>query len=714
MSWNLRRRLNLSNLLYIIGVNLNSPVSRIPQFSTPVAVENHSLLSPHRFQIPFSRFTISSNYSVSNLSIGKGFDLTDKDDVASQDNGVSDTDIDDGVTTEDDDDTVQSDARDEKLDHNIGVILDILKGKGEESSSPTPADARNKLDECEISASSELVIEVLSRTRNNWEIAFMFFLWAGKQPGYVHSLRIYHSMISILAKKRKFDTAWGIIEEMKRGRNGESLVTINTLLIMIRRYSAVHDVGSAINAFHAMKLFGFQAGIEEFQKLLAALCRYKNVQDAEHLLFSNRNTFKLQTKSFNIILNGWCNVIGSPREGQRFWKVMTERRIKLDVVSYSSIISSYSKSNKLKDVLRLYDRMKSMGIAPDRKVYNAVIHALAKGGMLKESLNLLKAMEKEGIAPNTVTYNSLIKPLSRARKRDDARLVFDEMLHRKLQPTIRTFHALLRLQRNGEDIYLLLDKMKETGCEPNKDTFIMLIRKFCRWGQVDNVFKLWGEMNERGMNDDSTSYIVLIHGLFLNGKLEEAHKVYVEMKDRSLIPDAKTDELIQTWLSNKETAELRALDSSFGSFFDIGAETPKPRAKIHRLDRERDIQKQPETRKVVKERGFSFWETQPTIAFCLDPQMETSVVGAMDSMVLCDIRLVDLPPVKYPVIVSQGVVEAIRPFEGDLLHLRQALPRGTSPSKSSMASSCTFIPTPGKRRCTTEVHTDAIAKEEAH
>lgn len=465
-----------------------------------------------------------------------------------------------------DDDEIESKqpgVRNEKFNDDVAVILGSLRSIGskgnlpefEHSASEMPvisgADVTNKLNQCGVTVTSELVVEVLSRTRNDWEVAFTFFLWAGKHTGYAPIVREYHSMISILAKRRKFDTAWSLIDEMRQ----RGIVNPNTLLIMIRRYCAVHDIASAINTFHAFKRFNFHLGIEEFHKLLSALTRYKNVQDAEHLLFSNQNTYPFNTKSFNIILNGWCNVIGSPREANRFWRLMIDQGIKLDVVSYSSIISSCTKSNRLKEVLRLFEKMKEMNIDPDRKVYNAVIHALAKGGHAKEAFNLLRTMQDKGITPNAATYNSLIKPLCKARKRDEARSLFGEMLNQGLRPTIRTLHAFLHIQRTEEEIFRLLDKMKELGCHPNKDTYLLLIRKFCRWQQLDNVFKLWNEMAENGWNDDEASYITLIHGLFLNGNLEEAHKIYSEMKEKSLLPDPKTNELIQTWLSNKQTAE---------------------------------------------------------------------------------------------------------------------------------------------------------------
>lgn len=488
------------------------------------------------------------------------------------------------------------------LAQDVKTILDILRGPG-----CRPSEIKFKLEHCNITVSSELVAEVLSRSRNDWEAAFTFFLWAGKQPNYAHGVREYHSMIYILGKMRKFDTALTLIEEMRRGNGGPSLVTPQTLLIMIRRYCAVHDVARAINTFYAYKRFNFQVGLEEFQSLLSALCRYKNVQDAEHLLFCNKNAFPFNTKSFNIILNGWGNVIVSPRHAERIWQEMGKRGIQYDVVSYASIISCYSKTSKLYMVFRLFDQMKKMKIAPDRKVYNAVIHALVKGRLVKEAVHLLRTMEDNSISPDVVTYNSLIKPLCKVRKIDEAKEMLDEMLQRGLSPTIRTYHAFFRILKTNEEVFELLGKMREQGCHPTTETYLMLIRKFSRWRQLDIVFKLWSEMCENGVNPDRSSYIVLIHGLFLNGKLEEAYKYYNEMQEKGFPPEPKTNEMLRAWVSGKQVTEDQMSDLEH-SKLEIGTLRKNVKATPSKLDKEKDFLRQPETRRVIRERGFSFWE----------------------------------------------------------------------------------------------------------
>jgi len=335
------------------------------------------------------------------------------------------------------------------------------------------------------------------------------------------------------------------------------------VLLLIRRHCAERDVAGAVAAFRALPNFGFRPGVAEFHGLLSGLCRYKNVQDAEHLLMSSQKEFPFETKSFNIVLNGWCNIIGSVREAKRFWNAMGNLGIDRDVVSYGSMISCFSKSGSLDSVMKLFNRMKEAGIAPDRKVYNAVVYALAKGRCVEEAKMLFQTMEEKKVAPDTATFNSLIGPLCKARRVQQAMETFHAMLGRGLPPSVRTFHALLNVARPS-DVFDLLLRMKELRCEPEMDTYIMLIRKFCRWRQYESVEKLWSAMPANGLSPDRSAYIVLIHGLFLNGRLEEASKYYEEMKAKGFAPEQKTQEMIQAWLAGRELAKASASGCSKG------------------------------------------------------------------------------------------------------------------------------------------------------
>ncbi|XP_020181125.4 pentatricopeptide repeat-containing protein At5g15010, mitochondrial [Aegilops tauschii subsp. strangulata] len=414
------------------------------------------------------------------------------------------------------------------------------------------------LEQCGAAASETLVVAALSRLRNSWAAAHAAFRWAAArgrpQPGYAPGRHACHSMLAILARHRRFDDARALLDEMRR----RSLASPRAVLLLIRRYCAARDVASAIAAFRALPSFGIEPGVVQFHGLLGALCRYKNVKDAEHLLLSSEREFPFETKGFNIVLNGWCNMVCSVREAKRFWTVMELRGVARDVVSYGSMISCFSKAGSLDSVMKLFNRMKEAGIVPDRKVYNAVVHALAKGRCVDEARALVRSMEEKGVTPDTATYNSLIRPLCKARQVQEAREMFDEMVGRGLLASVRTFHALFDVATSPTEVFDLLDKMKTLHCEPEMDTYIMLIRKFCRWKQHDSVEKLWNAMPANGLTPDRSAYIVFIHGLFLNGKLEEAAKYYEEMKAKGFSPEEKTESMIQAWRSGRELAKASA------------------------------------------------------------------------------------------------------------------------------------------------------------
>ncbi|XP_068669125.1 pentatricopeptide repeat-containing protein At5g15010, mitochondrial [Aristolochia californica] len=588
--WNFRRRSSLVFLSSLLKAHRDLSTTH-SQSVALLHVAGYRCLGSEKPRVP--SVACVSNPCFSFVDLGCRFSTT----AGVEENG-SDGEADD---VNDDDDNefrlAKSSRKDGTLIHSVESIMNILDDFGRDA-----AEAKRKLDKCDVPASPELVEEVLSRVRNDWSAAFTFFLWAQKQAGYAHSTREYHTMIAILGKMKKFDTAWSLVNEMRRVP-GTPLLTPQTLLILIRKYCAVHDVAKAIGTFYSFKRYGFTLGVEEFQDLLSALCRYKNVQDAEHLLFCNENSFPFDTKSFNIVLNGWCNMIVNLRVAKRFWNDMARRGIARDVVSYGSMISCYSKAGSLRDVLRLLDEMKRVGISPDRKGYNAVVYALAKGKCVKEAINLVKTMEGNGCIPNVVTYNSLIKPLCKARKLEHARFLLNEMLQRGLSPSIRTYHTFLAIVRTPEEAFELINKMKETGCAFAHDTYIMLIRKFCRWQQHENVFKIWNEMQKNGLSPDRSSYIVLIHGLFLNGKLNEAFNYYEEMKEKGFPPEPKTDEMLQAWLYAKESSraqmtELHTKKDSIG---------PLSRNNQGSLNSDRRNFLKPELRKVTRERGFSFW-----------------------------------------------------------------------------------------------------------
>ncbi|KAH9294134.1 hypothetical protein KI387_040659, partial [Taxus chinensis] len=161
---------------------------------------------------------------------------------------------------------------------------------------------------------------------------------------------------------------------------------------------------------------------------------------------------------FNIVLNGWCNMIVNVEEAKRFWKVMGDNGIRPDADSYNSMICCFSKTGRVNGVVRLFDEMKRRNCAPDFKVYNSMVYSLVRGNSVKEACNLLHVMSEKGFTPNAETYNSLIIPLCRTQKLEDAHMIFDEMIKKGHSPSLRTFHALFTAMKDPKEIVKALEE----------------------------------------------------------------------------------------------------------------------------------------------------------------------------------------------------------------------------------------------------------------
>lgn len=70
------------------------------------------------------------------------------------------------------------------------------------------------------------------------------------------------------------------------------------------------------------------------------------------------------------------------------------------------------------------------------------------------------------------------------------------------------------------------------------------------------------------------------------------------MKQKGLLPEPKIDEMLQAWVAGRRDSQENKVTCH---------QENKKVVKFEKADKERDFHKKPEMRKVMRERGFSFW-----------------------------------------------------------------------------------------------------------
>lgn len=416
-------------------------------------------------------------------------------------------------------------------DKNTHLFIKILRQTNSDEQS------MDFLYKSSIKPTETLICSVIWELRNEWELGFLAFNWGHKLGCLSNSTKAWILMIWVLGKQRQFGVAWSLIRKMAPSQNA--------LLIMIQSYAAAGKPNKAIQTFQAMEKFRVTADSEAFHTLLCALCTYGDVELAEELMLTNKKLFPLEIESFNIILNGWSNISLDEVEAKRVWREMSNYCITPNAVSFTHMISCFSKVGNLFDSLRLYDQMKKRGWSPGISVYNSLIYVLTRESCLKDALNLLEKIKEVGLKADCATYNSIIIPLCEAKKSDEACIVLADMIREGLSPTTATYHALVEVEESLIGTSELLRQMKKTGCGPYGETFILIFNKFFKFHQSANVLKMWMEMRRLEIIPDSAHYKVVVAGLAKFGWMKKAREIYNEMKKLGFAEDPKLKKLFQ-------------------------------------------------------------------------------------------------------------------------------------------------------------------------
>lgn len=69
-----------------------------------------------------------------------------------------------------------------------------------------------------------------------------------------------------------------------------------------------------------MDKFKLAADYDDFLCLLRALCINMFAEEAEELIHFNKKCYPLETKSFSVILYGWCNIFVDMYQVKRLWE----------------------------------------------------------------------------------------------------------------------------------------------------------------------------------------------------------------------------------------------------------------------------------------------------------------------------------------------------------------------------------------------------------
>lgn len=93
------------------------------------------------------------------------------------------------------------------------------------------------LDETGIKPSIELVQTLFDRLSSSPMLLHFVFKWAEMKHGFTLTLSQFDYVVNPLCKSREFEIAWSLVFDRVRSNGGSGLVSADTFVVLIRRYT---------------------------------------------------------------------------------------------------------------------------------------------------------------------------------------------------------------------------------------------------------------------------------------------------------------------------------------------------------------------------------------------------------------------------------------------------------------------------------------------
>ncbi|PRQ28017.1 putative tetratricopeptide-like helical domain-containing protein [Rosa chinensis] len=140
------------------------------------------------------------------------------------------------------------------------------------------------------------------------------------------------------------------------------------------------------------------------------------------------------------------------------------------------------------------------------------------------------------------SYNAILGVLVRANRIGLAESIYDQIFKEGLvKPDASTYTIMIRGFCKVGEIENAQKVFDEMTCEPNLITYNTMIHGFCKKGEVDSARRVLGQMMEgKDCLPDTVTYTTLIDGYSKKGELGEAMKCMDEMVKQACEPNVLT------------------------------------------------------------------------------------------------------------------------------------------------------------------------------
>ncbi|CAM8913985.1 unnamed protein product [Rhodiola kirilowii] len=316
--------------------------------------------------------------------------------------------------------------------------------------------------------------QVLKQIQDH-SVAFGFFNWLRRQPGFKHDGHTYTTMVGILGRAKQFRMINMLLEQMLLDGCQPNVVTYNRL---IHSYGRANFLTEALRVFDHMKEAGCEPDKVTYCTLIDIHAKAGYLDIAMHMYQKMQEVgLTPDTFTYSVMIN-CLGKAGHLSAAQKLFYEMVGHGCTPNVVTYNIMIALQAKARSYDTALQLYRDMQNAGFEPDKVTYSIVMEVLGHCGHLEEAEAVFYMMKRKNWVPDEPVYGLLVDLWGKAGNVDRAWGWYHAMLDAGLRPNVPTCNsmlsAFLRVHRLS-DAYNLLQSMLSLGLHPSSQTYTLLL-----------------------------------------------------------------------------------------------------------------------------------------------------------------------------------------------------------------------------------------------
>ncbi|KAK8549281.1 hypothetical protein V6N13_008958 [Hibiscus sabdariffa] len=403
----------------------------------------------------------------------------------------------------------------------------------------------NFLSQFKETINEELVVEVLNLLKLKPELAVKFFIWAGRQTGYSHTVTVFNSLLDLLESGSGNDDR--IPEKfLLEIRNDDEKILKRLLNLLIGKYCKNGLWNMALEELGRLKDFGYKPSRATYCLLVQVFLR-ADLLDTAHLFYREMSDAGFHMDNYTLR----CYAYSLCRTGQ--WKealsLIEKEEFKPDVVIYTKMIAGLCEASLFEEAMDFLNRMRADSCVPDVVTYRVLLCGCLNKGQLGTCKRILEIMITEGCYPTLAIFDSLVQAYCKSGDYSYAFELLNKMTKCGFQPGYVVYNKFIggvcgKKELPSSDALELAEnaysEMLAAGFVLNKFNVSHFARCLCSAGKFEKACKLIHEMMRKGFIPDTSTYSKVINHLCKAKKVENAFLLFVEMKKNGVVPDVHT------------------------------------------------------------------------------------------------------------------------------------------------------------------------------